>query len=78
MKLRIRDLREDHDLTQQTVAEVLMCDQSLYSKYERGERPLPLDLAIKLADLYNVSSRLPCWPGTIDDEQPNGCSFYPL
>lgn len=44
MKLRIRDLREDHDLTQQTVAEVLMCDQSLYSKYERGERPLPLDL----------------------------------
>lgn len=55
MELRIRDLREDHDLTQQTVAEVLMCDQSLYSKYERGERPLPLDLAIKLADLYNVS-----------------------
>lgn len=32
-----------------------MCDQSLYSKYERGERPLPLGLAIKLADLYNVS-----------------------
>lgn len=55
MKLRIRDLCEDHDLTQQTVAEVLMCDQSLYSKYERGERPLPLDLAIKLPDLYNVS-----------------------
>lgn len=55
MKLRIRDLCEDHDLTQQTVAEVLMCGQSLYSKYERGERPLPLDLAIKLADLYNVS-----------------------
>ena len=58
MKLRIRDLREDHDLTQQTVAEVLMCDQSLYSKYERGERPLPLDLAIKLADLYKVSITL--------------------
>ena len=55
MRLRIRNLREDHDLTQQTVAEVLMCDQSLYSKYERGERPLTLDLAIKLADLYNVS-----------------------
>ena len=55
MGLRIRNLREDHDLTQQTVTEVLMCDQSLYSKYERGERPLPLDLAIKLADLYNVS-----------------------
>lgn len=55
MKLRIRDLREDHDLTQQRVAEILMCDQSLYSKYERGERYLPLELAVKLADLYNVS-----------------------
>lgn len=55
MKLRIRDVREDHDLTQQRVAEILMCDQSLYSKYERGERALPLELAVKLADLYNVS-----------------------
>ena len=55
MKLRIKDLREDNDLTQKEVAKVLMCDQSLYSKYERGERPLPLDLAIKPADLYNVS-----------------------
>ena len=55
MKLRIRDLREDHDLTQQRVAEILMCDQSLYSKYERGEISLPLELAVKLADLYNVS-----------------------
>ena len=51
MKLRIRDLREDHDLTQQRVAEILMCDQSLYSKYERGERSLPLELAVKLADI---------------------------
>ena len=55
MKLRIRDLREDHDLTQQTVAEVLMCDQSLYSKYERGERALPLEFAIKLSVLYGVT-----------------------
>lgn len=51
MKLRIRDLREDNDLTQQAVANYLMCDQSLYSKYERGEQVLPLELAIKLADL---------------------------
>ena len=55
MKLRIRDLREDHDLKQQTVADYLMCDQSLYSKYERGERPLPLELAVRLADYYQVS-----------------------
>ena len=41
MKLRIRDLREDADLTQKQVAEYLLCDQSLYSKYERGVRMLP-------------------------------------
>ena len=55
MRLRIRDLREDNDLTQKQVAEHLMCDQSLYSKYERGERPLPLEYAEKLADYYGVS-----------------------
>ena len=55
MKLRIRDLREDNDLLQKQVADYLMCDQSLYSKYERGERDLPLDFAVKLADYYNVS-----------------------
>ena len=55
MYLRIRDLREDADLTQAQVAELLLCDQSLYSKYERGERALPLELAIKLADFNQVS-----------------------
>ena len=55
MNLRIRDLREDRDYTQKKVADYLMCDQSLYSKYERGERALPLELANKLADLYGVS-----------------------
>lgn len=55
MQLRIRDLREDRDLKQKQVADYLMCDQSLYSKYERGERPLPLDYACKLADYYGVS-----------------------
>ena len=54
MRLRIRDLREDRDLTQKEIADLLMCDQSLYSKYERLERPLPLDLADKLADFYGV------------------------
>lgn len=55
MKLRIRDMREDNDLTQQKIANVLLCDQSLYSKYERGEREIPLALLIKLADYYNTS-----------------------
>lgn len=55
MKLRIRDMREDKDLKQMQVARDLMCDQSLYSKYERGERPLPLELADRLADYFGTS-----------------------
>lgn len=55
MELRIRDLREDRDLTQKEIASYLICDQSLYSKYERGERSMPLEYADKLADFYNVS-----------------------
>lgn len=55
MTFRLRDLREDNDLTQKQISEYLMCDQSLYSKYERGEREIPLKLIIKLADYYNVS-----------------------
>ena len=54
MGFRIRDLREDANLTQKQIAELLMCDQSLYSKYERGERILPLELAVQLADFYKV------------------------
>ena len=48
-------MREDNDLTQRQIAKYLMCDQSLYSKYERGEREIPLNLVIKLADYYDVS-----------------------
>lgn len=55
MKLRIKDLREDNDHTQEFVSRYLLCDQSLYSKYERGEREIPLQLIIKLAKLYHVS-----------------------
>ena len=52
---RLRDLREDRDLKQRQLADLLHCDQSLYSKYEREERPLPLDYADKLAEFYHVS-----------------------
>ena len=48
-------MREDADLTQQQVAAYLHCDQSLYSKYERGERAIPLSAMIELARLYKTS-----------------------
>ena len=53
---RIRDLREDSDLTQQEVADYLHCSQSLYAYYESGKRNLPVDNLIALAELYNVST----------------------
>ncbi len=56
MFTRIRDLREDHDKTQSEVSEYLFCDQSLYSKYERGQRPVPVEIIIKLALLYGTST----------------------
>lgn len=56
IQLRIKDLREDADLTQQFIADYLMCDQSLYSKYERGIRQVPLDIIVDLADYYGVTT----------------------
>ena len=52
---RIRDLREDRDLKQQDLANYLNCSQVCYSRYENGQRDIPLDTISKLADFYNVS-----------------------
>ncbi|MBR4049101.1 MAG: helix-turn-helix transcriptional regulator [Clostridia bacterium] len=52
---RIRDLREDKDLTQKQMGEVLSCSQRVYSNYERGELDIPTEILIKLADFHNVS-----------------------
>ncbi len=52
---RIRDMREDADLTQTQIAEHLGIAQTVYSRYERGYQTIPLQLLICLADYYNVS-----------------------
>ncbi len=52
---RLRDLREDHDMTQQEVADYLNTSQTMYARYERGANELPIRHLIKLAELYNVS-----------------------
>jgi len=52
---RVRDLREDNDRTQREIAELLNMQLTVYQRYERGERELPLWAAIKLADYYKVS-----------------------
>lgn len=53
---RLEDLRLDHDLTQQQVADYLGCQREVYRRYEKGTRELPLDFLIKLADYYHVST----------------------
>ena len=52
---RIRDLREDKDLTQKQMGEILMCSQRVYSNYERGELDIPTEILVKLADFHGVS-----------------------
>lgn len=53
---RLRDLREDHDLSQLQVAEYLGMKQPQYSRYERGLRDVPTDVLIRLAKLYKTST----------------------
>ena len=55
MYRRIRDLREDRDLTQRQMGEILSCSQRVYSNYERGDIDIPTAILIKLADYYDVS-----------------------
>ena len=52
---RLRDLREDHDLKQEEVAKLLGIQQTVYSRYERGARSIPLEHLVKLAEFYQVS-----------------------
>ena len=52
---KVRDLREDNDKTQKEIAHILNMQLTVYQRYERGEREIPLWAAIKLADYYGVT-----------------------
>ena len=52
---RLRDLREDHDLTQEQLVTTLGMHKTTYTNYEQGKREIPFALVIRLAQLYNVS-----------------------
>ncbi len=56
MYRRIRDLREDKDLTQREMGEILHCSQRVYSNYECGDLDIPTDILIKLANFHHVST----------------------
>jgi transcriptional regulator with XRE-family HTH domain len=65
---RIRDLREDHDLYQKDLAAYLHCTQVAYSHYELGQRDIPTDILIQLADFYHTS--IDYLLGQTDEKQP--------
>ena len=56
VNLRIRNLREDKDWSQNYVASLLNISQRCYSHYENGDRSLPIDILIKLADIHHTST----------------------
>ena len=56
MYSRIRELREDNDLKQRELAEILNCSQRVYSNYERGDIDVPTEILIKLSKYYDVST----------------------
>ena len=53
---RIYNLRIDNDLTQQQVADFLVCNRQVYARYERGLREIPVSMVIRLADLYKTTT----------------------
>lgn len=53
---KLRDLREDHDLTQENIAHILGTSQTMYARYERGANELPLRHFVTLCKFYNVSA----------------------
>ena len=54
---RLKDLREDHDLSQETISKILKITRPQYSLYETGKRDIPVDLLSVLAKLISNSSR---------------------
>ena len=66
--LRLKDLREDNDYTQQEIAKLLNCKQNTYQQYEVEKRQIPLEQLQKLATLYNTS--IDYIVGLTDDPKP--------
>ena len=68
MYRRIRDLREDSDLTQQQMADMLFINRRTYSSYEVGSRSIPVEILGKIADIFNTS--IDYLVGRTDEKRP--------
>ena len=67
---RIEDMRIDQDLTIKEISALLECNRDVYTRYEKGVRQLPISIAIRLAELYQVS--LDYLVGISDEKRPYG------
>ncbi|MBP3470492.1 MAG: helix-turn-helix transcriptional regulator [Lachnospiraceae bacterium] len=65
---RLQDLRVDHDLRQQDVADILCCQRNVYRRYECGEREIPTWVLVKLSEYYHVS--IDYLLGLTDEKKP--------
>ena len=68
--MRLKDLREDRDLTQKEIAEYLHIKQNTYSQYENGQRQIPLEMLVSLAQYYGTS--IDYIVGLTDNKKPYG------
>jgi len=68
--MRLKDVREDLDITQREIAEHLHIKQNTYSQYENGQRQLPIEILIDLAKFYNTSTDYLL--GLTDEKKPYG------
>ncbi|MBQ9211196.1 MAG: helix-turn-helix transcriptional regulator [Clostridia bacterium] len=66
--MRLRDLREDYDMTQTTLADLLHVKQNTYSQYENGQRQIPIEVLIQLASIFKTSTDYLL--GITDDPRP--------
>lgn len=77
-RTRIKNLREDHDKTQQEIADYLGTSQTMYARYERGANEMPLRHLIRLAQYYNVDMNYLCGLSNVRNPYPQKNSFHPL
>lgn len=70
-RIRIRNLREDHDKTQQEIAEYLGTSQTMYARYERGANEMPIRHLIRLAQYYNVDMNYICGLSSLKKSFPD-------
>ena len=68
--VKIKNLREDHDKTQQEIADYLGTSQTMYARYERGANEMPLRHLIRLAQYYNVDMDYLCGLSNIKNSYP--------